>query len=209
MKKSLKKIKEIYENDLEKFGKNHRGVGWKKKKDAIKRYEIMSKLILNKKRHCSLVDLGCGLSDFYRYLKDKKFKINYTGIDISKKMISVSKKRFPRNRYYCLDILSNPDKISKVDYFVINGLFTQKDNYSNSLMFNFLKSIIKISSQKIKVGLAFNIMSESVDWKNKKNFYVSIKKITDFIIKNISKNFIINHNFGLYEYKIYIYKKIR
>ena len=36
MKKSLKKIKEIYENDLEKFGKNHRGVGWKKKRMPLK-----------------------------------------------------------------------------------------------------------------------------------------------------------------------------
>ncbi len=208
MKRSLNKIQEIYENDLKIHGQTHKGVGWKKKKDANKRYEIMSKLIKDKKRINSILDLGCGFSDFYNYLKINKFKINYTGVDISKKMIEISKKRFPRNNYLCLDILSNANKINKVDYIVINGLFTQKDNYSNTKMFNFLKSIVLESSKKIRVGLAFNLMSETAEWKNKKNFYVNIKKITNLITKNISKNYIINHHYGLYEYTIYVYKKI-
>ena len=50
----------------------------------------MSKLIKNKKSKNSILDLGCG-SHFYEYLKLKKFKIKYVGVDIFK-MIAISKK---------------------------------------------------------------------------------------------------------------------
>jgi len=50
MKKSLIEIKKIYEKDLKKFGPNNKGVGWKNKKEATMRYEIMSGLMLKAKK---------------------------------------------------------------------------------------------------------------------------------------------------------------
>ena len=76
-------------------------------------------------------------------------------------------------------------------------------------MFKFLKKILKISYAKANKGIAFNVMSELVEWKNKGNFYLSIEKITKFINQYLSNSFIINHQYGLYEYTIFIYKKIR
>ena len=132
MKNSLVEIHKKYENDLKIYGQNHRGVGWPRKKDAIKRYEVMSKLIKNKKSKNSILDLGCGLSHFYEYLKLKKFKIKYVGVDISSKMIAISKKKYPNNLYYVLDILKDHSKMPKVDYIIINGLFTHKGRYQTS-----------------------------------------------------------------------------
>tara|TARA_B100001057_G_scaffold493750_1_gene588912 strand:- start:6218 stop:6847 length:630 start_codon:yes stop_codon:yes gene_type:complete len=209
MRKSLPKIQKKYENDLKIYGQSHRGVGWPRKKDAIKRHEVMSKLIKNKRSGNSILDLGCGLSHFYKYLKLKKFKIKYIGVDISSKMIAISKKRYPNNLYYFLDILKDHSKIPKVDYITINGLFTYKGNYSNKLMLKFVKNILKISASKAKIGISFNVFSESADWKDKKLFYLNLKTITDFICKHIGNKFIVNHDYGLYEYTIFIYKTVR
>ena len=208
MKKSLNGIKKIYENNLKVFGQNNKGVGWKNKKDAIIRYKIMSELILNAKKTQSVIDLGCGFSDLYYYLNSKKFKLKYIGLDLSEKMIKISKSKYPQNYYYCLDILSDYRKLPKVDYMIINGLFTQKGSYSDSKMFVFIKSVLKTSWNKTKVGLAFNVMSEYVDWKNKRNYYPSLKEITDLISNHLGNKFIINHHYGLHEYTIFVYKKI-
>ena len=208
MKNSLVEIHKKYENDLKIYGQNHRGVGWPRKKDAIKRYEVMSKLIKNKKSKNSILDLGCGLSHFYKYLKLKKFKIKYVGVDISSKMIAISKKKYPNNLYYVLDILKDHSKMPKVDYIIINGLFTHKGRYSNKVMLRFVKNILRISASKAKIGISFNVFSESADWRDKGNFYLNLKTITDFISKQISNKFIINHDYGLYEYTIFIYKKV-
>jgi SAM-dependent methyltransferase len=209
MKNSLIEIKKKYENDLKTYGQNYKGVGWPRKKDAVKRHEVMSKLIKNKKSHNSILDLGCGLSHFYKYLNLKKFKIKYLGVDISSKMIAISRRKYPNNLYYGLDILKDHSKIPKVDYITINGLFTYKGNYSNKMMLRFVKNILLICASKAKIGISFNVFSESTDWKDKKLFYLNLKTITDFICKRIGNKFIVNHDYGLYEYTIFIYKTIR
>ncbi len=208
MKRSLIGIRDKYEKTLKTFGRNNKGVGWPKKKDAIIRYEMMSKIIKNKKANNSILDLGCGLSHFYKYLKFKKFKIRYIGVDLSEKMIEISKRQYPKNRYFVLDVLKDHSKLPKVDYIIMNGLFTNKGKYSNHVMLKFLKSVLKVCINKVNIGLSFNVFSEFVDFKEKENFYLNLKTITDFIYKNIGNKFIINHHYGLYEYTIFIYKKI-
>ena len=207
MKRSPKKIKTIYENDLIKYGDNHKGVGWKRKSEAQTRYEIMLDLFSNDNKKKIIIDFGCGLSHFYTFLKKKRFKnFKYIGLDISEKMIEISKKKYPNNQYFCLDIINDHFKVPYVDYTVINGLFTQKGNCNNAQMNNFLKKILFKVFKFTKKGVALNLMSPIVDWKNKGNFYPDTKLVFN-IIKNLSKKFVIRHDYGLFEYTIYIYKK--
>ena len=37
-------------------------------------------------------DFGCGIGDFYGYLKEEKINFDYTGIDIADNMIELAKK---------------------------------------------------------------------------------------------------------------------
>ena len=206
MKRSLIKIKKIFENDLNLYGNSLKGVGWKNPKDAKKRYEVMYKLFSNDKSQKKILDFGCGLSHFYSFLKEKKVKkFEYIGMDISEKMISLSKKKFPKNNYICEDIIANSRSIPRVDYIIINGLFTQKGHYSKKKMLLFIKQIISYLYKKTNKAIAFNFMSPYVDWKNDKNFYLDLNSLLNEL-KKVSKNFKIIHNYGLYEYTLYMYK---
>ena len=42
----------------------------------------------------TVLDVGCGLGDFYRWLNTKHNNINYTGIDITTSMIDIAKSGF-------------------------------------------------------------------------------------------------------------------
>lgn len=44
----------------------------------------------------SILDIGCGNGRFLQYLLDKKKTVDYTGLDFSKKLIGIARKRFPR-----------------------------------------------------------------------------------------------------------------
>ncbi len=207
MKKSLVKIKKIYEDDLKKFGDNHRGVGWNNKSQAEIRYKIMSELFKNDNKKKTVLDFGCGMSHFFSYLKKRKFKkIRYVGLDISEKMIQISKKKYPKNQYFCLDILTHPKKIPTADYVIINGLFTQSANYNKLQMNRFLTQILLKVFKYTKKAIAFNLMSQNVDWKKKGNFYPDLDFVFNLLNK-LSKNSVIRHDYGLYEYTIYVYKK--
>jgi|688.fasta_scaffold157301_2 SAM-dependent methyltransferase len=206
MKKSLINLKKNYENNLKQYGYSYKAVGWKET-DALKRYEIMTNLFLSDKKKKIILDLGCGLSHYFLYLKNINLKnLTYIGVDISDKMIEKSKLLYPKNLYLNLDVLHAKSKIPKFDYALMNGLFTQKLNYSDKVMFFFLKNILKKIFFLSKKGMAFNLLTPFPDWKNKKNFYPSIEIILKFIIKNLSKKIVINHNYKLFEYTIYVYK---
>lgn len=68
------------------------------KNEKKKTYSIAQKIILKYiklYKYDNVLDVGCGTGICYPYLK-KRFK-NYTGIDISEKMIEIAKKKFKSN----------------------------------------------------------------------------------------------------------------
>ena len=206
--KSLKNLVEIYEKNFVEHGDKHKGVGWKSKKEASKRYLIMASEIKKNKKNKSILDFGCGLSHFLKFIKQNNMgKFKYFGLDMSEKMISASKKKYPKNKFILVDPLKNPKKVPNADYVVINGLFTQKLKYTEKEMFSFLKKILVLFFKKTNIALMFNVMSPYVDWKNRLNFYLDLNKLINFVSKHLSKNFVLKHNYGLYEYTIIIFKK--
>ena len=74
-------------------------------------------------------------------------------------------------------------------------------------MTEFMFSILSKLSNNFSVGLAFNVLSENVDYINK-NFYPKSSQLEDFICKNITRSFIIRHDYGLYEKTFYLYKDL-
>ena len=55
-------------------------------------------------------------------------------------------------------------------------------------------------------GIAFNVMSKSVDWERWDLFHLPTDLLIDFMTKKLSRNFVIRNDYGLYEYTVYLYK---
>ncbi|MFH1457015.1 MAG: class I SAM-dependent methyltransferase [Patescibacteria group bacterium] len=197
-----------YENCLEKNGDTHLGVDWPNKKDADKRHQVMAGIIKTQSKKVNLLDFGCGTSHFYEYIQKKtKLKVNYSGLDISQKFIDLSKKKYPQNKYYCLDLLKNSNKLPEFDYIIMNGVFTEKRTLSQEEMWSFFCKMLKQVYKKTKTGVAFNVMSKHVDWERKDLFHVPFDKLAKFIISDFTRDFVFRNDYGLYEYTTYIYKK--
>src|SRR3989344_5906671 len=205
---SYLKIKTHYEECLKKYGDSHLGVDWPNLKDAWLRYKIMVEVIRNTSKKVSMLDFGCGLSHLYSYIVDNDIKnIEYTGLDISQKFINASRKKYPQNRYICADILTSKKSIGTFDYVVMNGVFTEKFEMTFEEMFIFFKKMVKRTFEICHKGIAFNVMSKQVDWERHDLFHLSLDTLSDFLCKDVSRNFIIPNDYGLYEYTVYIYKK--
>lgn len=207
--KSYKNIIKHYEDCFEKFGDNHLGVDWPNKKDVSTRYQIMLELILlkNEGNPCSLLDFGCGTAHLLEYIQKNKFDyINYSGLDLSEKFVNVCLKKFPNETFYCVDILADIKSISSHDYVVMNGVFTEKRDLSFEQMWEYFKKMIEQIMPFVKKGLAFNVMSKNVDWERDDLFHVSLDLLSNYLCENITRNFVIRNDYGLYEYTVYIYK---
>lgn len=197
-----------YESCLDKYGDTHYGVDWPKKEDVDKRYKVMLELV-NFNTNCTIriLDFGCGASHLYEYILKNNIKnIEYAGLDFSKKFIELSEKKYPYINYYCVDILDNGSDIPKFDYIIINGVFTEKVNLSFDEMFTFFKKMIKKIFNKANIGIAFNVMSKHVDWEREDLFHLPFDLLGKFLTTEISRNFIIRNDYGLYEYTTYVYR---
>ena len=208
-------IVEHYESCLDKFGDSHLGVDWPKKDDADKRYGIMLELIkVDDSKRIKLLDFGCGASHLYDFIiknSDNKLskiynKIEYSGLDISQKFVDLSKNKFPENKYYCIDILEENSSIPQFDYIIMNGVFTEKCQLSFDEMFDYFKLVLGKVYKNVIRGIAFNVMSKNVDWEREDLFHLSLDKLTSFLVAEISRNFVIRNDYGLYEYTVYVYR---
>lgn len=205
-----KQIVKHYENCFEKFGDSHKGVDWPNLDDAEKRYKIMLDVIQFGKENgseVSLLDFGCGLAHLYSYiLKNNYDFIKYSGLDISENFTKASKVKFSSVPFYTADILRDPGSVPQFDYIVMNGVFTEKRELSFDEMWGYFQEMIRAVYSKCEKGVAFNVMSKAVDWEREDLFHLSTDLLIDFLTKNVTRNFIIRNDYGLYEYTVYIYK---
>ena len=198
-----------YEECLSRHGDSHMGVDWPNLSDAQKRYQIMLEVVKSESTvPKTILDFGCGASHLYEYLLSTKYNKNliYTGLEISEDFYNLSRKKFRNISYIHGDILKNPNLIHEVDYVIFNGVFTEKLNLSFDEMEDYFHQIISLVFKKVKCGIAFNLMSKSVDWEREDLFHYPLDKLSNFLCKNISRNFVIRNDYGLYEYTTYAYK---
>ncbi len=202
-------IIEHLESCLEKYGDNHLGVDWPNKEDADTRYRVMLDIIKRKgAERVSLLDFGCGASHLYEYLQRHGIEnIDYSGLDVSEKFISLSRRKFPLVPYYCVDILDSKVDIPEYDYIIMNGVFTEKRELLFEDMFEYFKALVSRVFTKARKGIAFNAMSKQVDWERDDLFHLPLDLLADFLTKKISRDFVIRNDYGLYEYTAYVYKQ--
>lgn len=201
-------IIEHYESCLAKHGDSHLGVDWPKAQDAETRYRVMLDVI--RRPHTGtwrLLDFGCGASHLYEYILANGIQgIEYTGLDLSPKFVELSRKKFPKNRYVCADILEEPEAVPAFDYIVMNGVFTEKRGLEFEEMLAYFERTVRAAFAKTERGLAFNVMSKHVDWEREDLFHLPFDTLAQFLIRKLTRNFVIRNDYGLYEYTTYVYR---
>ncbi|MGI8566024.1 MAG: class I SAM-dependent methyltransferase [Pyrinomonadaceae bacterium] len=199
------------ESFLDKHGDNYLGVGWTKRpEDADARYKVMLDVVHpGTHGRVELLDFGCGASHLYEYmLRNDINNISYSGLDISEKFLSLSKGKFPLIKYHHLDILEGEDALPDFDYILMNGIFTSKCDLSFDEMLAYFQKLVLKVFNKARIGIAFNVMSKQVDWERDDLFHLPFDVLASFLTQNLSRHFVIRHDYRLYEYTTYVYKQV-
>jgi SAM-dependent methyltransferase len=203
-----RKIVEHYENCLAQYGDTPRGVDWTKEAEVDIRYKVMLEVIRRSDAGAiGLLDFGCGTSHLYEYiLRNDLNGIEYSGLDLSEKFIEVSKNKFPNINYYQADIIKNTDAVPTFDYIVMNGVLTEKRELDFDEMWEYAQTLLARVFEKARRGVAFNVMAKTVDWERDDLFHLPMDMLAAFLVKKLSRNFVIRSDYGLYEYTTYLYR---
>jgi SAM-dependent methyltransferase len=102
-------------------------------------------LIENKK----ILDLGCGLGDFFKFLQEQGITTHYTGYDIVSHFVGHCLKTYPEAHFEERDILfSKP--AAKFDYIFASGIFAHTNQPS-------FEEIVTLAFDMCEQGFAFNM----------------------------------------------------
>lgn len=198
-----KSIIEYYSNKIKEYGPNSKGVDWNGKDSQYLRFDTLSNIFADKSDF-SLLDYGCGYGELLTYLNTKNYKnIKYTGFDISDKMLIQASKKY-KNGHFINKIPNN----FKVDYAILSGtlhvkLETNEEEWKSHIL-NTLNQLNQITTK----GFSFNLLTSYSDEEYKKDrlYYASPEEIFSYCKKNFSKNVLLDHSYGLYEFTIFVKK---
>ena len=164
------KLITYFNNRVSTYGPSTESCEWNSVYSQTKRYQIICQNI-NPAAH-SIIDVGCGTGDFFHYLKYNNINLNYTGIDISAKMIIAAQKAYPRGNFRCLSI--NECGINnKYDIVIASGLF----NLISLDHLNFVQKNIKLLQKMAKKQLIINFLHLKKQLKKSKFYYYSEQEI--------------------------------
>lgn len=206
MKIDINKINDYYSEKIKEFGFNANGMDWKDENTQTLRFQVINEFIEFNKNP-SILDIGCGNAEYHNYCLTNKLQHQYKGLDINPLMVEESNSRFGAETALLVNGLDD-DKLKDLsfNYVICSGTFNAKlDNTSENWKEFFYDSISKMFHLATH-GVIFNCMTPHVDYEYDRLYYPDLNNLTTFIVKNLSRDFRIQHAYPLYEMTIFIKK---
>lgn len=198
----LCKTKEIFEKAFAQYGDDTRSCLWER--PMIMRYEELKKIIPESLEGKSILEIGCGLGGLYEYLvKDCKIQnIQYTGIDIVDGMIETAKKKYPNAEFMVWDVFEK--KLERqFDYVILCGVFNVTTGNDDA----FMKKMLSHAYSYCEKGMAFNYISNYVNFKSEEMAYHNPEDIFSFCVKNLTKKVNLFHHYAKCDVAMYLHKE--
>lgn len=189
-----------YQERLAKHGEDIKTLASGNRERQAIRLKVLSEV--GDLNNCSLLDVGCGFGDFYRFLKEAGIKVNYTGYDICPDFIEISKQKFPEAQFEVKDIQTDTIR-QKFDYVVSSQTFNNRLVKENNE--TVMKDIIRKAYELSNIGVAIDMLSTYVDFREEHLYYYNPEKIFRFC-KSITKRVLLRHDYPLFEFTVYLYK---
>ena len=131
--------------------------------ESIEAQEIRFDVLLDCgiKNGDTVLDVGCGFADFYRYMCAKGLEIDYTGIDLSPDMIESAKARSPDLKLYQGDLFDFDPPEKSYDWVFLSGALNEplKDDGE------YVRSMLPRLYSACRKGLAFNLLNDEFPWE--------------------------------------------
>lgn len=192
-----------YESRLREHGATARGMDWKDEESQRLRFAVLCDVAELSGR--SVYEVGCGAAHLCAYLRQEHSTAVYAGCDLSIEMVEAARRSHPDADLEVRDILLDPSS-QRYDLVVCSGVFHVKLATTDSDWRHYMFDVIRQMYAMCDVAIAFNLMTDQVDYRAEGLFYAHPGEVLDFCRKELSRHVALRHDYPLYEFTTYVYR---
>jgi SAM-dependent methyltransferase len=194
-----------YEARLREHSPTARGMDWKDERSQALRFAMLVDGLELAGR--SLHDVGCGSGELFAFLRERGLDTDYRGSDLSTEMIEAARARHPGVRFERADLLA--DELPPSDVLVTSGLFHVKLAASDADWGAFVRDMVRRMYALCRHAIAFNLMSDHVDFRVPELHYTSPAETLAFCQRELSRHVRLRHDYPLHEYTVHVFRALR
>ncbi len=151
--KARRRVMDVYERSLQRHGPSVRALHWGGEDHQQTRFRVLSEV--GPWQGASVADIGCGLGDFFGFLRERGHTVDYAGYDIVPGMVEAARLKYPdpRARFEVRDILED-GLPGPFDYVVASGTFNIRVEKHEE----FLRAMLSLMYAQCRRAVAFNAL---------------------------------------------------
>src|SRR5579864_4020281 len=149
----------------------------------------------------SILEIGCGLGDFYKYLVGRQIECVYHGYDIVPEYIAECRRTHPQAKFEVRNIFLDGIEgayDTVVMSQVLNNRYLKSDNMQ------VMQRALQLAFQHTRISVSVDMLSTYVDFRNPDLFYYSPEEIFR-VAKTIATRVLIRHDYRAFEFCIQLF----
>lgn len=149
----------------------------------------------------SILEIGCGLGDFYKYLVAQNRDCSYHGYDIVPEYIAECGRVFLQAKFEVRNIFVDGIE-GTYDTVVMSQVLNNRYQKSDNLQV--MKRALELTFEHTRVSVSIDMLSSYVDFRNPDLFYYSPEEIFR-IAKAIAPRVSLRHDYRAFEFSLQLF----
>ena len=201
MSDDLSVVRSFYGANVQSVGPSFSALGWYTPETQRLRFEVFQ--LLGDFDGTQVLDCGCGLGDFFRFLLEKKYAgVHYSGLDVMPEFIAEARKRFQDHgnaEFYSQGWM---DWQTPVDWVLCSGALNLKQLDPYQYVETQLKKFLSLARK----GVAVNFLSRHGEPQDPDQlfYYYDPNKILEIAFK-VTPHVALHHDYLPNDFTLFLY----
>lgn len=199
----LRQAARYYAAKLAAHGPTARGADWKDEASQTLRHRQFLRL-LGEDRVATVLDLGCGYGDFFRFLRQQGFSGRYFGYDIAPEMIAAARVLHGEDKDRLWRVSAIPNDTA--DYAVASGILNVKGAIPIEDWSEHVDQTIDLIAHAGRRGFAFNLLTLANDAALRRSdlYYADPTEMLAHCIRRFGRSVALLQDYGLWEFTLIV-----
>jgi cyclopropane fatty-acyl-phospholipid synthase-like methyltransferase len=201
---NFENVIEYYLDKVRQYGATAQGMDWKDQETQYLRFAVISRY-LDFSTSPTVLDIGCGAGEFLQFCRTNQLPVHYRGLDVVPEMVKITNQRFGSD----VAEVGEPLKWTsnqQFDYVIASGTFNAKLKAEEEDWREYFHASLHCMFELARKAIVFNCMSCYVDYRYERLYYADPNELSALAVRHLSRRFIIDHSYPLYEMTMAVYK---